>query len=534
MRSGVSKLFQILLSVPVRIKVFGIVIVPILILGLSLNYWVTTGLSDWLSYLLPGDSVAIAMQAGSRSVMLVSILGAIAAILFTVVLMFWLTQPLLELQRTATEVSQGDLDSRARVWSNDEIGDVASSFNAMLDHLVESQENLTHTNRQLSLMNQIALSTTKEQDIHSSLYVILWSVLDAIDLDTGWIYLFDPERSKFHLATWYGVTDDDKPALLQEEDKLCACQQELISGSPDPKGIVHSCSRFEDCEGQTPCQHLSFPLRGNEHPLGVLVLLNQKGRTFLDCEFELLTNAISQISEYISKEWLEIKLNQKEAARQKLMKALIKAQEVERSRLARELHDGAGQMLTSLLVRMKAFERSLDDQQDAAKADRLCQNVSELVEYIRTISYQNRPVILDEFGLKKALENLMEDMVISTDLEGETDIDFSKVQFPKEIETTIYRITQESLTNVIRHAKAKKVTLRLWLEPTSLNLLIKDDGVGFDVDEHFLQESDQHLGVIAIKERLELLGGRLDLTSRLGEGTELLAVLPMLEEIIDV
>ena len=125
-------------------------------------------------------------------------------------------------------------------------------------------------------------------------------------------------------------------------------------------------------------------------------------------------------------------------------------------------------------------------------------------------------------------------MVIRAGLKGIVDIDLDKAEFPKEIETTIYRITQESLTNAIRHAKAKKITLRLWIGPSILNLLIKDDGIGFDVAEHFSQRTDLHLGIVTIKERLELLGGNLEITSEPGEGTELLATLPTLEENIDV
>ena len=101
------KIPQIILSVPVRIKILGIVIIPVLFLGLSLNYWVTTGLSDWLSYLIPDDRVIIAMEAGGRSVLLVSILAALAAILFSMLMMYMLTQPLVELSKTADQVAKG-------------------------------------------------------------------------------------------------------------------------------------------------------------------------------------------------------------------------------------------------------------------------------------------------------------------------------------------------------------------------------------------------------------------------------------------
>lgn len=532
MKQPTSILSKSLLSVPVRVKVIGIVIVPILILGLSLNYWVTTGLSDWLSYLLPDDRVILAMQAGSRSVLLVSVLAATAAMLFTFFMMFLLTQPLLELKRTANEVSRGNLTSRVRIWSNDEIGEVSNSFNSMLDHLTDSQEKLTQSNRYLSLMNQIALATAFNQEIHDSLFIMLKSILETVGLGTGWIYLFDDDRNKYHLATWYGVNDDEKPVILAcESEELCTCQRNLISEKGEQASSIMNCDRFLiDIERGT-LRHFTIPLISGEKSLGVINLKMDPSKEFSHNDLELLRNSATQISEYVSKSWLELKLNQKEAARQKLMIALIKAQENERARLARELHDGAGQMLTSLMVRMKAFERELPDEKNAAKVDRLCQNLSEVIEYIRQISYQNRPVALDKFGLEKALENLVTDMTKASGLQVETDIALSNVNLPAEIETTFYRIAQEALTNIIRHANATMIRLKLWSDPVNVNLLVTDDGAGFDVEKILSKEGNKHLGLIAMQERLDLLGGSLLLTSFPQEGTELLAILPHLEEV---
>lgn len=530
MRRAIAPLLQILISVPVRVKVFGIVIVPILILGFSLNYWVTTGLSDWLSYLIDDDRVILAMEAGSRSVFLVSILAAIAAILFTYVMMFWLTQPLLELQKTADEVSQGDLHSRVNIRSNDEIGKVGVSFNNMLDNLVSSQESLRLTNRQLALMNQIARATTQGLEIHDALYQILETILETLDLETGWIYLYDHERDKFHLATWKGIPDHEKPGILAcEPERLCACQHNLLKGQLEIGVEESDCPRVKQRETEYGLDHIAVSLHDSEHPLGVILLRPSQVNSLENLDIELLTHITAQINEYVSKAWLQMKLEQQETARRKLMKALIKAQEMERTRLAQELHDGAGQMLTSLLVRMKALERDLEDEKSSKKVERLCGNISDVIEHIRHISYQNRPVVLDELGLKQALESLMDDMVTRSGVKGSVDVDLGLGELPKEIEATLYRISQEVLTNAIRHANANQISLKLWSDLSSFSLLIWDDGEGFDVREHFSRNSQRHLGLRSIKDRLELLGGDLKITSALGEGTEILAVLPSLE-----
>jgi signal transduction histidine kinase len=535
MRKVITKIIQLLYSVPIRVKIFGIALIPIFILGLSLNYWITTGLSDWLSYLVPNESVLMAMEVGSRSVFLVSILSAIVAILFAVVQLYWLTRPILELQKAANAVAKGDLDSRATIMSNDEIGKVAGSFNDMLDHLVDSQKSLKISNRQHSLINQIAQATSKNQEIHDALYEILQKVLESLELKMGWIHLYDPEQGKFHLATWSGVNDDEKPILLASDPlDLCDCQKELISGELSTVLDKRSCKRFINIDNQTRIEHYSIALVGTDQPLGVMSLRKLESKLVTPEDLDLIVTVSSQISEYISKSWLKLKLDEKEAARQKLMKALIKSQEVERTRLAQELHDGAGQMLTSLLIRMKILERDLEKEKQSAEVNRLCGSTSDVIELIRRISYQNWPIVLEEFGLKKALENLMEDMVTQSSLEGIVDVEIGQIELPKEIETTIYRISQESLTNIIRHAQANNILLKLWTGPSILSLFIRDDGVGFDVNEKFSQKSDRHLGLIAIKDRLELLGGKLEINSKPGEGTEISAVIPMLEEVLDV
>lgn len=100
-----TKFRRFLLAVPIRIKLAGIVMLPVLILGLSLNYWVRTGLSDWLSYLLSETRIDVAMQVGSRSVILVTVLAAIASILFASTLAFLFTRPILELRKVALQVA---------------------------------------------------------------------------------------------------------------------------------------------------------------------------------------------------------------------------------------------------------------------------------------------------------------------------------------------------------------------------------------------------------------------------------------------
>ena len=212
-----EQIYNIVLSVPVRIKITGIVMLPVLILGISLNYWITEGLSDWLSYLLTDIRVEAAMQAGGRSVMLVTVLAAAGSFILASFLTFLLTRPLIALHEMAQQVSAGNLKARAPVWSNDEIGDVAMAINSMTDHLVATQNDLARSHRHLDAINRVMLAAEKENNIHDVLYAVLESSITVMNLQTGWIYLRDPERDVYHLASWYGVPDSLEPYLLHQE-----------------------------------------------------------------------------------------------------------------------------------------------------------------------------------------------------------------------------------------------------------------------------------------------------------------------------
>ena len=279
--------------------------------------------------------------------------------------------------------------------------------------------------------------------------------------------------------------------------------------------------------------HVSIPIRERDQVLGVINLVVQNGAYLEEMVLKTIEIIESQVSEFVSKAWLEMKLSNEEKARKRLMKALIKAHEEERSRLAKDLHDGAGQMLTSVLLQLKAIERDVEIPELSSRVSRTCQNVSDVIEYVRHISYQNRPIVIDELGLDVAIENLIEDTVLAAGVQTKVNIEINKASLLKEVESTIYRITQECLTNTIRHANAQNLSLRLWNDPTSLNLEIIDDGIGFDVEKVTNNRQNRRLGLAAIKERVEILGGELSISSNIEEGTSLFIRLPMLEGAYD-
>lgn len=521
-------LYNRMLAVPVGTKVVGIGLLPILILGFTLNYWITTGLSDWLSYILSDARVQAAMESGGRSVVLVTVLSAIISIFFSLVLSYILSQPILSLKEMAQQVANGDLSARAQVWAKDEIGDLAIAINTMTDHLVRTQEDLARKNRSLYAINQVALAGDRQEDIHDVLYTILQYIVKVMHLKVGWIYLRDPEKEVLHLASWYGVEHDTMPHLKSIlQDTQCSCQEALIQDITSQRAEIRQCKRLLPINGLNHLNsHITIPLSARDQQLGVINLLCENDIVINPEDMDLLTSIGSQISEIVSNAWLHLKLVEKEASRQLLLKSLVEAQEEERRRLARELHDGAGQTLTSLLVRLKMIENKAILPQVKSDLQLMQTLVSDTIEQIRTLAHQLRPAALEEFGLPVALEALVEDMVNQESLHSSCDCRVMRDEIPNEIEAVLYRIAQEGLTNVVRHSQASHLNLIVEKNGQDFLLTIEDDGIGFDPTALGTKNGKRHLGLISMKERAEMLGGGFDVYTAPGKGTLIRVSIP--------
>jgi signal transduction histidine kinase len=515
-----------------RIKIGGIMILPVLILGIVLNYWVRTGLSDWLSYFLDATRVEAAMSAGSRSVMLVTSIAAILSMLLTFLLMLILTKPLLELREVAGQVMEGELSKRARLWSRDEIGEVGRSVNLMIDRLVTNQKILERTNHRLEAINQVAMAAGRELDLQDILDTSLSTTLDVMDLTSGWVFLLDqnkPGDLQFTLASHVNLDEPSRSALMTRQKEFCNCIQDLTSGKVDYTSGAFLChhSHSEIDSGDFQNGHITIPLGAGGRLFGTMNLLSVNPTEPSQDDIELLTTIGVQVSEFVDNAWLNINLLEKEITRQTLLEALVRAQEDERSRLARRLHDGAGQSLTSLLVRLKTLEKKVGSKDYRHEVSSLCNMVSETIEQIGGIAYQLRPAMLEEFGLEVALRTLAHDMLDDAGLEVEYQLDLNGKRLPFEVETSLYRIIQESLTNVIRHANAKQVLIELSTPPNAVRLIVEDNGIGFDPTSTPVSDPQRHLGLVSMQERAEMMGGTFEVVTTPGNGVSIQVKIPL-------
>jgi signal transduction histidine kinase len=204
------------------------------------------------------------------------------------------------------------------------------------------------------------------------------------------------------------------------------------------------------------------------------------------------------------------------------LRRVVAAQELERRRLARELHDETGQALTSILLGLRAMEDAKSDEQMRVAAAQLRELVVRTLQDVRQLAVELRPKALDDFGLIAALERLVETWTEQTGIGAELEARLT-ARLPPEIETALYRIVQEALTNIVKHARASRVSIVLSERARAVTVVIEDDGIGFEPQS----ARDDGLGLIGMRERVALVGGRLQIESREGAGTTLLVEVPL-------
>ncbi|MCB0178311.1 MAG: sensor histidine kinase [Anaerolineae bacterium] len=217
-------------------------------------------------------------------------------------------------------------------------------------------------------------------------------------------------------------------------------------------------------------------------------------------------------------------IEEKEAARTRLLAQLINAQEEERKRIARELHDGVGQALTSLLVGLKILNQHDDPAVLQNKAVELRQVATETLENVRLLSRQLRPSALDDLGLAAAVERYLGEF---SKLYPALPVDFHADlpnRLPSTVETSLYRIVQEAMTNAARHSDATALSVLLTQRNGQVQAIVEDNGHGFDPEG--AARSGSSVGIHGMFERADLLGGQVQIESS-EEGTTIYAEIPI-------
>lgn len=217
--------------------------------------------------------------------------------------------------------------------------------------------------------------------------------------------------------------------------------------------------------------------------------------------------------------------------RTRFVEQTIAAREDEQRRLARELHDGIGQSLTSLRMALRVVEQADDVSTAQAAAHELRSMVVRTEDEVRRLTRNLRPAVLDDLGLVPALSRLADEVRRSQKVQIRLDAaNAATVRLPDVVETALYRIAQEALTNVVKHAGAETIDLRLDCAPTGVQLTVADDGVGYDATAPSLNDGGR-FGIVGMRERVALLNGAFEIEGRPDGGTTILVTIPFPEDV---
>ncbi|MEZ5425512.1 MAG: two-component regulator propeller domain-containing protein [Pyrinomonadaceae bacterium] len=207
---------------------------------------------------------------------------------------------------------------------------------------------------------------------------------------------------------------------------------------------------------------------------------------------------------------------------------LINAHESERRRIAAELHDSVGQSLAMIKNRVVQSSESIADKKTKQQLDLITEQTTQTIGEVREISYNLRPYLLENLGLTRAVKSLLNKVAETGQIKIQTELDDVDDLFDAEAEMSIYRIIQENLTNILKHAEANEVQVLLKKSERNLTILISDDGKGFDINAVNNKDFEKGgFGLLGISERVKMLGGTQEIESDIGEGTNVLIKIPL-------
>jgi signal transduction histidine kinase len=258
------------------------------------------------------------------------------------------------------------------------------------------------------------------------------------------------------------------------------------------------------------------PLLARDQAIGVIIVHDKLGSDprFGDADLRLA-------EQFAARAAIAVDLSRRVA--RDALRRVVTGQELERQRLARELHDETGQALTSILLGLKAVEEADSPEEMREAASGLRELVVGTLQDVRRLAVELRPKALDDFGLVAALERLVQTFSEATGIATQLHASLRDERLPAEIETTMYRIVQESLTNVVKHAGARNVSVVVMRRDNAAAAIVEDDGEGFDPGD----VRAGGVGLIGMRERVALLDGRLEIESSKDSGTTVLAEVPL-------
>jgi len=380
----------------------------------------------------------------------------------------------------------------------------------------KTEKQLERRNRELTILYQISKTLNSAIDVHSALESTLILVAELLELRSGWVWLFDAASRPYLAASLNLPPFLQRPA--QMEGWLCLCLNTFVEGDMEGAANVNvlECSRLKKAKSGSEGLrfHASIPLYLGEKKIGVMNVAGPEWRKLGREDLRLLNTIGNQVAVAVERARLA-----EESAR------IARLQE--RNRLAREIHDTLAQELGAISLYLESVDALLPN--NAQKAGEQVQKAlsvtREALAEARHSVQDLRATSLEGRTLSEALHNLATQFTHRTGIETHLDVKMHRYDLPSQVESDLYRIAQEALSNVRKHSGGRCVSIQLAEEEhDTLTLQVQDNGKGFAPPT---KEENSTFGLLGMRERAELLGGMLSIKSGKQRGTIVLVRVPL-------
>jgi signal transduction histidine kinase len=400
---------------------------------------------------------------------------------------------------------------------DEEIVTLLAAQTALTIERVRIHEAVVDWVRQLEVLDELTLGVLEERDVSRLLDVVARRLRELIGARRVLVSVPDPSGGYRVVATagegaadliGYSVPSESKSTRV-----LARGRSERIDSLLEDLEVDQASARRVG-----GLAALFIPVAFREQAIGVISAFNKDGPDprFTDDDLRLA-------EAFSSRAALAIHLSRRVA--RDTFDAILDAQEAERSRLARELHDETGSALSGVLLGLTAIDQAATLLEARQASAALRETARTTLEHVARMAFELRPPTLDEFGLIPALKDLSRGLQCSGGPKVELNlIPRNAERLPPKVETALFRITQEALTNVVKHADAKTVQITLARQEQSVVLTVDDNGRGFSQ----AQARGDHFGLVGMRERTASVDGTLDITSKPGAGTRLTVKIPLL------
>jgi signal transduction histidine kinase len=392
-----------------------------------------------------------------------------------------------------------------------------------------SFEDAERRRREAEVVARIARTVSGSLDLGTILQKVVDGARELCGSDLARIALRDPGSGAMMFRYWVNARYPDYDRVRVQSGQGVGGQV-MLSGRTfrtddwrhDPR-VSKETLPVVEAEGIVAM--LVVPIRIGEQVEGLLYVDNRASRPFTDRDEAVLTQLADQAALAIHDARRLAEARDAKERLQALSARLLDVQEAERQRIARELHDEVGQALTAVRINLQMLKQHPPA---AVRVDETLEILDRVLQDVRRLSLDLRPPLLDDLGLVAALQWLVRARAEGAGLAGAIVAEVEESAVPADLATTCFRVVQEAVTNVLRHARATHVWVELRRRDSALEVVVRDDGVGFDVAAaHRRARAGASLGLLSLAERVELAGGRSTIESAPGGGTTVRAWFPL-------